>query len=478
MLYGKILRAPAYGATLKSIDTAPAKAVDGVTVVHDGNFVGVVAPTTYAAKKAIQALEKTAQWEPPPEHPSSKTLFEHLRRTARNAPDRERFAEQASAAAKVLRATYDVAYVQHVPMEPRAAVAEFGSDGKLTVWTATQNPFRVRGEVAQALRMNQADVRLIVPDFGGGFGGKHTGETAVEAARLAQGAGKPVALRWTRVEEFTWAYFRPAAAIDAQATLDAAGMLTSWYFLNMNSGGASINAPYRVPQGAKVDQTVNSEAPLRHGSYRALAAVANNFARECFIDECAEAAAKDPLEFRRAHLELERLRNVLEEVAKQFNWTARRMEKRAPNVGIGIACGMEKGSYVAACAEVEVDRAKNTYVIKRLSHAYECGAITSPDNLMQQVRGGIIQALGPILREAMEFDAGKILNASLWKYRVPRLEDLPAQLDIHLVNRTDLQSVGAGETPLIAAAPAVANALFDATGKRIRQMPLQLPASA
>ena len=155
------------------------------------------------------------------------------------------FAEELANANQVLKQTYHVSYVQHAPMETRAALAEW-NDGKLTVWTGTQNPFGYRGELARAFRLPDESVRVIVPDFGGGFGGKHTGEAGVEAARLSQAAGRPVLLHWTREEEFTWAYFRPAAVIDIEAGLDAKGPLTSWHFININSGPAAVNTPYRV----------------------------------------------------------------------------------------------------------------------------------------------------------------------------------------------------------------------------------------
>ena len=213
--------------------------------------------------------------------------------------------------------------------------------------------------------------------------------------------------------------------------------------------------------------------PLRHGSYRALAATANTFARECFMDELAGAAGRDPLAFRLAHLDDPRLRAVLEDVARRFEWDRVRAAQPKDGTGIGLACGTEKGSFVAACAEVRVDRAKGEIHVTRVAQTFECGAITSPKNLLAQVEGCIIMALGPALREAMQFTGGKITNASFWKYEVPRLRDVP-RLDIHLLNRPDLPSVGAGETPLIAVAPAIANAVFHATNLRLRAMPLRI----
>jgi isoquinoline 1-oxidoreductase len=466
MLYGKVLRAPSYGAKLKSVDLAPAKAMKDVVVVEDGSFVGVAAPTTFAAEQALAAVAKTAAWEPAP-HPSSQEVFEYLKQRARGGMPKNPFAAEVAAAAKALHQTYHVSYVQHSPLETRAAVAEWEGE-KLTVWTGTQNPFGCRSETARALGVADDRVRVIVPDFGGGFGGKHMPDAPIEAARLAKAAGKPVLVRWTRQEEFTWAYFRPAAVIDIEAGLDAKGALTSWHFVNVNAGGAGIDTPYKA--GKARCSSVSSESPLRQGSYRALAATGNNFARECFMDELAVAAGRDPLEFRLAHLADPRLRAVLEEAAKRFDWAAR-SKKKDPQVGVGLACGTEKASFVAACVEVAIQ--SGVISVRHVCEAFECGAIVNPSNLLSQVQGCIIMGLGPALREAMQFEKGAILNASYRQYLVPRFQDVP-QLDIRLLDRPDLPSVGAGETPIIAIAPAIANAVFHATGERIRRMPIRL----
>jgi isoquinoline 1-oxidoreductase len=239
--------------------------------------------------------------------------------------------------------------------------------------------------------------------------------------------------------------------------------------VNINSGGSAVESPYRI--GKSRSQYVASDAPpLRHGSYRALASTANNFARECFMDELADAAGRDPLEFRLAHLENPRLRGVLELAAEKFNWTER-WKKKDPKVGVGLACGTEKGSFVAACCEVAIDEGK--IVLKKIVQAYECGAIIDPKNVKAQVEGAIIQGLGPVIREEMKFEGGKMTNAAFSKYLVPRFEDVPV-MEIHLLDRPDLPSVGAGETPIIAVAPAMGNAVFHATGKRLRSMPMRL----
>ncbi|MBZ5621082.1 MAG: molybdopterin-dependent oxidoreductase [Acidobacteriia bacterium] len=474
MLYGRVLRAPSYGATLDSVDLSEARKMPGVTVVRDGGFVACTAPTTFAARKALAAISATARWKTV-EQPSSNDLFGYLKQHARpqerpQGQDRGSVEKGLAEARTRLKASYQVPYVQHAPMEPRAAVAEW-QDGRLTVWTGTSNPANVRQQLAETFRVAQDRVRVVVPHFGGGFGGKHTGEAATEAARLAKEAGHPVAVQWTRAEEFMWAYFRPAALIEIEAGLDAGNAISAWDFTNYNSGAAALDTPYRIPH-TRV-RFVASDPPLRQSSYRVLAATANNFAREAFTDELAEAAGKDPLEFRLSHLDNERLKNVLNAAAQRFGWVERR-KKRRPGTGIGLACGTEKNSVVAACCEVEVDRTSGAPRLIEVVQAFECGAILNPANLRSQVEGCLMMGVGPALREEILFQDGKLTNARFATYRVPRFRDVP-KLDAILLDRKDLESAGAGETPIIAIAPAIANAVFDATGKRVHAMPIRAP---
>jgi isoquinoline 1-oxidoreductase len=479
MLYGKVLRPPSYGAKLTSIDLSAAKALKGVTVVRDGEFVGCAAATLHLARRGLAALERGAKWESATHPPSSK-LFSHLKTRAQAGGSRRgrssggskgSVKEALAKANKTLSKTYEVAYVQHAPMEPRAAVAEW-KDKKLTVWTGSQAPTRVASDLSRAFGLSSRTVRVIVPDTGGGFGGKHSGDAAVEAARLARGAGKSVSLRWTRKEEFTWAYFRPAALIEIQGGLDAKGALVAWDFTSINPGGSGVACPYDVPNISA--KSMRSSAPLRQGSYRCLATTANNFARECFMDELASAAGVDPLAFRLARLKDPRLRAVLIEAAKKFDWKRRKADRR-DNVGVGLACGLDKGSFVAACAEVAVDRKTGAIDVRLICEAFECGAIQNPVGLLKQVQGGIIMGLGPALGEEIRFQDGKIITDSFSSYPVPRFKDVPP-LDIHLLNRPDLPSVGGGETPIVVPAPAIANAVFDATGIAVRSMPIRSEA--
>jgi nicotinate dehydrogenase subunit B len=470
MLVGKILRPPAFGATLNSLVTRDAESIAGVRVVRDGTFVGITSPSEAVALQALKGLR--AEWKTVPQ-PSSPELFKILKTQVvgqQDVDDRSNYTfgsiEKGMAAAQVkLRQSYTVAYIAHAPLEPRAAVAEW-KNGKLTVWTGTQRPFGVRTELAEAFRVPETQIRVMVPDTGAAYGGKHTGEVAIEAARLAKAAEKPVRLVWTREEEFTWSYFRPAGVIEVGSGARKDGVITAWEFHNYNSGASAIRTPYDIPH--QQIEFHRASSPLRQGSYRALAATANHFAREMHMDELARALSIDPLEFRRKNLKDTRLRAVLDEAARAFGWGR---GKTPPGHGAGIACGLEKGGYVATCAEVSVDHPSGKISLTRVTTAFECGAIVNPDNLKNQIEGAIIQGIGGALFEAIEFENGKIFNPRFSRYRVPRFSDVPKSETI-LMNRQDLPSAGAGETPIVALAPAVGNAIFDATGTRLRSLPM------
>jgi nicotinate dehydrogenase subunit B len=470
MWYGKVLRPPSFGATLVSADLKKAEQM-GAVAVRDGNFVGVAAPSSREAAAAVAAIQ--ADWKTEPA-PSNKELFDYLRKNPTEGKDptgdgdrieQGKVDEALASAAHQLRQAYTVSYIAHVPLEPRAALAQWEGD-RLTVWTGTQRPFGVRGELAEAFRMSEDHVRVLMPDTGSGYGGKHTGETAIEAARLARAAHRPVKVNWSREEEFTWAYFRPAGVIDVASGTREDGSIVAWDFHNYNSGSAGIRTFYEVPNQRIVFHPTHS--PLRQGSYRALAATANHFARESHMDELAHAVKVDPLEFRMKNLKNERLRAVFAAAADKFGWAKR---QSGPRRGFGMGGGYEKLGNVATFAEVAVDRKSGEVKVLRVVSAFECGAIVNPDNLRNQIEGSNVQGLGGALFEAIEFENGKILNGRMAKYRVPRFSDLP-MIETVLLDRKDLPSAGAGECPMVGLAPAIANAIFDASGVRLRSLPL------
>ena len=474
MLIGKVLRPPAFRATLLEVDVSAAAAMPGVTVVHAGDFVGVTAPDELTAARAIDAIR--ARWQTELQI-SDNELFDYLKVSALekerqrppDVPADGRLGPYFSAVGDVtpaltaahatLHERYTTSYIAHAPLEPRAALAQW-QDGVLTVWTGTQRPFGVRSELMATFGLAATQVRVIAPATGGGYGGKHAGDAAREAARLAKAMGRPVKVVWTRQEEFTWAYFRPAALIEITSGIDAQGRLTAWEMTNYNAGAAGIEPFYAIPNRKLT--YLPADPPLRQGAYRALASTANNFARETHIDAWARRLGEDPLAFRLRHITDARLRAVLVAAATAFGWSEDMMLEETH--GAGIACGVDKGAYVAACVEVAIDPATyGIHHVVRVVEAFECGALINPDNVRAQVEGAIIQGLGGALLESVRFANGRILNPDFGAYRVPRFADIP-EIEVVLLDRKDIPSAGAGETPIIAIAPAIANAVYAFTG--------------
>lgn len=465
MLYGRILRAPAYGATLNSVDVTAAKKMPGVTVVQDGDFIGVAANDIATASRAIDAIK--ADWKLSPQ-PSRSEIFTYIKSKADRGRDEDSSGDVGAAFADAevrIEKSFNIDYIAHAPLEPRAGLAQWANN-KLTVWTGTQRPFGVQEDLSEVFGIPKEDIRVIQPDTGSGYGGKHTGEAGIEAARLAKASGRPVKVAWTREEEFTWAYFRPAGVIDVKAGASKDGKVTSWEFDNYNSGGSGIETPYDVANKKIRFHPVDS--PLRQGSYRGLAATANVFARESIMNDIATELRIDPLQFRLKNLSQERMKGVLEAAANKFGWSK---GPSSAGRGIGIACGEEKGSFVATCAEVEVDASTQTPKVLRVVTAFECGAIINPGHLENQIQGAVIQGLGGALFERIDFKDGKILNPLFSKYRVPRFGDTP-QMEVVMINRKDIPSVGAGETPILGIAPAIRNAIVNAVGKKLYTLPL------
>ncbi len=472
MRYGAVLRPPVRGATLRSAEVGPAEQLPGVEVVRDGEFVGVTAPDLVTARRAVAAIR--AGWDIPA--PIAGPMPDYLR--AHPAPGhglQQPHLSQSGevgpaldAASITVAATYTTAYLAHVPLETRAAVAEW-ADGRLTVWTGNNVPFPVRARLAETFGLDINDVRVIVPPTGGGYGGKR-GDEAIEAARLAMATASPVKVHWSRAEEFQFGFVRPMAVIDVRAGLGRDGSIVAMDLNNVNSGSQGMAFPYHSKSWRLHYQPAAS--PLAQGSYRALAATANTFARESALDELAQAAGYDPLRFRLDRLADERLAAVLRAAAGRFGWDPGPHGTR----GHGVAVGLEKNGRVATCAEVTVE-ADDSIRVTRIVTAYECGAIVSPATVISQIEGGTVMALGGALFEQVMLSNGHQETRSLASYRVPRFSDIP-EIDVVLVDRPDIPSAGAGETPLIGVAPAIANAIFAATGRRLRALPmLQGPGS-
>lgn len=474
MLHGALLRPPVPGAALRSLDGAVIQDWPEATLIRADGLTGVVAADLATARNAVAALAARAEWDVPAS-PSSAGLADYLRSHPDQADGRHFVRQEGSAAtalevAAVRReATFTTAYIAPAALETRVAVASFDDVGRITVWTGTQTPFSVRAQVAAALAVGEQDVRVIVPPTGGAFGGKHAAGIAIEAAVLARHADRAVRVAWSRHEEFTVGTLRKASVIDVAAGATSDGRLAGWTFVNINSGPAGIATPYRVADQRLEHRPAHS--PLVQGSYRGLAATANNFARESMIDELACELGVDPVKFRLENLADERLAAVLRAVAEHVGWANRKVAA-PPAAGWGIACGLEKGGRVVTAAQVAVGPDRTLQVL-RLVSGYECGAIVNPAAVRRQVEGAAVMALGGALFEAIEFTDGVIANAAFSRYPVPRIGDVPP-IEVILLDRPDLPSAGAGETPMIAVAPAIAGAIFDATGRRLRSLPLAL----
>jgi isoquinoline 1-oxidoreductase len=465
MRHARVLRGPSQHATLLTVDTSRAEAMPGVSVVRADDLVAVVADDPAVAAAALEALD--AQWDEP-SGVSDGDLEAHLRSHPAESegwqgPVHEESGHVDAALSgpgRRVTGTWSAAYIAHTPIETRAAVAQW-EGRRLTVWVGTQRPFGVREDLSEALGLDQADIRVLVPPTGGGFGGKHGGDVALEAAVIAREVGAPVKVRWSRAEEFSFGYLRPAAFIDIDASVGLDGRIAAWSMTDWNAGSPGLETPYDIAN-RRIEYRP-TESPLHQGAYRALAATANTFARETAMDELAALAGSDPVAFRLAHLSNERLAAVLRAVAAHVGWPG-------PSGRMGIASATEKGAYVATCAEVDVS-ADGLVRITRLVTAFECGTIVDRDNLENQIEGATAMALGGALFEAIHLSHGRIANASLSEYRVPRFSDVPS-IEAILVDRPDLPSEGSGEAGMICVAPAIASAIAAATDRRLRRMPL------
>jgi isoquinoline 1-oxidoreductase len=472
MLHARLVRPPAHGAKFKEADTSAAEKA-GARVVRDGETIAVLHERPDLADKALGLVK--AQFERPAPTMDDKTIFDHLLKTAaplQNAGSAGDLAEGEKASSVMVEETYLNSYVAHAPMETHSATAVV-ENGKATVWASTQAPFSVRQQVAQAIGIPAQDVRIIASYVGGGFGGKSAAAQAVEAARLAKATGKPVQVVWNRAEEFFYDTFRPAAVVKIRAGLSGAGKIALWDYSVWGAGEREAKTYYDVPN----QRTLSSggwqggNPPGMHlsavGAWRAPSVNTHTFARESHMDVLAAKAAVDPLEFRLQHLSDARMRRVLEAVAKQFAWKA---GKAPSGRGAGIACGIYSNAYAATMAEVAVDKKTGRVQVKRVVSAVDVGMVVNPDGLRQQMEGCITMGLGYALTEEVHFKDGEVLDRNFDSYPIPRFSWLP-KLETILIDNPG-PALGAGEPPIITMGAVIANAIFDAAGVRLRQLPM------
>ncbi|HTZ22291.1 MAG TPA: molybdopterin cofactor-binding domain-containing protein, partial [Opitutaceae bacterium] len=472
LLHAKILRPPAHGAKLKSVDLTSAKQMAGVQVVQDGDLVAVLHESPDVAEDALAKVK--ADWDLPPASYDDRTIFDHLVSAAPRAtvPAQGGDLEEGKRlSVRQIDTTYLNSYVAHAPIETHTATATI-EDGKVTVWASTQNPFGARDEIARAIGFPSEKVRVITPFVGGGFGGKGVNYQAIEVARLTKALGRPVQVMWSREEEFFYDTFRPAAVVKIKSGIDATGKLTLWDFEVFCAGDRGAPHFYAIPNHRTSSHGTFAGPPGLHpfgiGAWRAPGNNTNSFARESQIDIMAAAAGIDPVEFRLKNLSDPRMIRVLQAAAQRFGWKPAKLPSKR---GYGVACGIDAGTYVASIAEVAVDATTGHVQVKRVVCAQDMGVVINPEGATIQMEGCITMGLGYTLREEIHFKDGKILDTNFDTYDIPRFSWLP-KMETVLVEANEIPPQGGGEPAIVVIGALVANAIYDATGARLLQLPM------
>jgi isoquinoline 1-oxidoreductase len=474
VLHARLLRPPSREATLKSVDISAAEKVPGVRVVREGDLIAVLHERRDVADQALGLIK--AQFDRPQPAVDEKTIFDHLLKTApqpRTVAESGNLAEGEKLATTVVEETYLNSYVAHAAMETHSATAVI-EDGKATLWASTQTPFPLKQQVAQALGFTAQNVRIITPYVGGGFGGKSGGGQALEAARLAKITGKPVQVVWDRAEEFFYDTFRPAAVIKIRSGVTSGGKLVLWDYKVYGAGDGEARPFYDIPHqrtlsaGGWMGGNPAGMHPVEVGAWRAPSVNSNTFARESHIDILAARLRVDPVEFRLSNLTDRRMRRVLETVATQFGWKP----GSAPSGrGLGVACATDTGSFVATMAEVAVDKSTGHVQVKRVVCAQDQGVIVNEDGSRQQMEGCITMGLGYTLGEEVRFRGSEILDHNFDTYSIPRFSWAP-KIETILIQNPDSPASGCGEPSIAPMGAVIANAIYDAVGARLLQLPM------
>jgi len=474
MVYARVLRPPAHGAKLKSVDTSGVEKIPGAQVVKDGELIAVIHEKPDLADKALGLIK--AEYERPQTGLDDKSIFDHV---VKNAQPAKVMAESGTPATTgLVERTYFHSYGAHAALETQSSLAVI-EGGKATVWASSQIPFRLRDVVAQAIGFPKENVRVIVPYVGGAFGGKTNPQNGVEAARLAKLTGKPVQLVWRRDEDFFNERFRPAGVVKVRTAMNGEGRIVSWDYTVYAAGDWGAVTFYDIPNNRTVavpeteiawrkQDTGGGLHPFRVGPWRMPGAVTNTFARESHMDVLASQAGVDPLEFRLRHLTDKRMRRVLEAATKQFGW----QPAKAPNGrGVGVACGTYYKTYVATAAQVAVDKRTGEVRVERVVTAVDAGVIVNPEGTRQQVEGCIAMGMACALSEEVKFSNGEVLTRNFDSYEIARFSTMP-KTEVVLVDNPELAPDGIAEPPIITVPAAIANAVYDAVGARLFQLPM------
>jgi nicotinate dehydrogenase subunit B len=472
MLHAKILRPPVHGAKLKSVDTSALREDKQIKIVQERDLIAVLHLYPDVAEQALSKIE--AKFDLPEAKVDPKTIFKHLLNVA---PEGEvvtqggDVGEGERVAQEVFEATYLNYYVAHATIETHTALAKVEKD-RATVWASTQRPFGAKEEVAQALGISSKNVQVIAPFVGGGFGGKSQNRQVVEATRLAKLTGRPVQVAWSRQEEFFYDTFRPAAIVKIKSGVTEANRIAYWNFDVYFGGPRGAEQFYHIPHHRELSHGHYTGIPGAHpfdtGPWRAPGSNTNTFARESHIDLMAAKMATDPLEFRLKNLSDQRMIRVLKAAAEKFGWEA----SPAPsNRGLGVACATDAGAYVATMAEVEVDQGSGKVRVKRIVCAQDMGLAINPEGAKIQMEGSLMMGLGYALTEEIRFNGGKILDRNFDTYEIPRFSWLP-KIETVLIENSEIPPAGGGEPPIVCMGGVIANAVFDATGARLFELPM------
>jgi nicotinate dehydrogenase subunit B len=471
MFYARILRPPAHGATLKSVDTSEAKRIKDIVVVEDGDLIAVLHQYPDEAEKALMKI--SADFVPPKNKLDDKNIFDHL---VKVAPEGTTVKEGGNLetgrrlAAKIFETKYLNSYVAHAPIETHTATASI-ENGGITVWASTQSPFGVKEQIAGALSVPSQNIHVKSIFVGGGFGGKSASRQAVEAARLAKLTGRPVQVAWSRAEEFFYDTFRPAAVVTIRSGLNGSGNMVLWDYAVYFAGSDGAELFYDVPHHKEISrgswQASSGYHPVGTGPWRAPGTNTNAFARESQMDIMASKVGKDPLDFRLNHLSDRKMRRVLEAAANKSGW---KPSKAPSGKGYGVACGIRSGAYVATVAEVKVDKSTGKVRVNRVVHAQDMGLVINPEGAKLQMEGSVTMGLGYALTEEVHFKNGQIFDLNFDTYAIPRFAWLP-KIETVLV-QGDSPPQGGGEPAIICMGAVIANAIFDAIGVRLYQLPM------
>jgi isoquinoline 1-oxidoreductase len=472
MVFARILRPPSHGAKMTSVDYSAAEKVAGTKVMRDGDLVVVFNENRDKADEAIVKINAQYSFNEKPVN--DKTIFEWLQKADSNVNVLRQDGNLDTGRElcdKFFESEYHDPYLAHTAIETHTALAHFEGD-KLTVWASTQSPFGLRDGIMRELSLSADKVRVIAPFVGGGFGGKGAYQQGLEVAKLAKLSGKPVMLVWTREEEFFYDTFHPAGVIKLKSGIDKNGLIKYWNYDLFYGGSRGSDTIYDIPNVKITEHSQKRGAPEVHpfgtGAWRAPNNNSNTFAREVQIDIMASAAGIDPLEFRLKNLKDEKMIACLKAVADKFGYVP---GKTPGGRGIGIAVGTDAGSWVAHMAEVKVDKTTGKVQVIRIACAQDMGLCINPEGAIIQMEGCIMMGLGYTFTEEVSFEGGKIANHGFDTYTIPHFSWMP-KIDTVILDRKDKPPQGGGEPAIIAIGAVVANAIFDATGARLYQMPM------